>query len=119
MATYKEVGRRVRQARTELGLMQADLGRMLARQRSHAAISDIERGKTKLDLEELAELARVLHKPLDFFTVLGPNPAPSAGVVYRRSERGTSGEEQEAADRSIEAFLQYARQRARGEDDRR
>lgn len=68
MTTYVEIGRRIRQARTELSLTQEDLGQLLSRQRSHAAISDIERGKTKLNLEDLSEFARVLGVSLDYFT---------------------------------------------------
>lgn len=119
MATYKEVGRRIRQARAELGLVQADLGRMLSRPRSHAAISDIERGKTKLDLEELAELAQVLQKPLAFFTEFAPSHEERVGVVYLRSQREGSAEQERLKDRSIEAFMQQARRRAQEEDGRR
>lgn len=115
MVTYRMVGQRIRQARTELGLVQADLGRMLSRPRSHAAISDIERGKTKLDLEELAELAQLLQKPLAFFTELASSQEDHASVVYLRSQRGASPEQERLKDRSIEAFMQQARRRAQDE----
>lgn len=111
MATYEEIGRRVRQARSELGWLQADLGRTLSRPRSHAAISDIERGKTKLDLEELAELARVLQKPLAYFTEAAPQAELGPRMVYHRSDRDAPASQKE---RSVEAFKQRARERARG-----
>lgn len=117
MISYEEVGRRVRQARQELGLMQADLGRLLSKPRSHAAVSDIERGKTKLDLEELGELAQLLQKPLAYFI----DPGPSPGVEYRRSEPDGSAEQQRHHVRSVDAFKQVARDQARrrAEGDRR
>ncbi|CCF85311.1 helix-turn-helix domain-containing protein [Nitrolancea hollandica] len=106
MITREEVGRRIRRAREELGLSQGDLGRLLSRPRTYAAISDIERGKTKLDVEELAEIARILQKDVPYF--LG---TPS--VVYRRGDRGLTSEEQRHTNRSIEDFKRYAREMAR------
>ncbi len=110
MVTYEEIGRRIKEARQELGLVQADLGQMLSRRRSHAAVSDIERGKTKLDLEELAEIAQLLQKPLSYLT----DPAPSpASVTYRRSTRHAPAAQLRESDRAIEAFKQKAREQAR------
>lgn len=111
MITYEEVGQRIRQARQALGLMQADLGRMLSRPRSHAAISDIERGKTRLNLEELAEVAQILQQPLAYFTESARTPT----VEYRRSERNAAPEQRDASASAIEAFKQRARDRANRE----
>lgn len=108
MVTHEEVGRRIREAREELGLSQADLGRRLARPRTHAAISDIERGKTKLDIEELSEFAVVLGKDLAYF--VEPRPAPA--IVYRQGERGLTREQQRETDRAVEAFKRFAREQA-------
>lgn len=115
MPTYEDIGRRVRRARAELGWLQADLGRALPRPRSHAAISDIERGKTKLDLEELSELAQVLRKPVTYFTDPAPESPSGPSLVYHRSDRNASSQEKE---RAVEAFKQLARHRARGDDRR-
>lgn len=68
MASSLEIGRKIRQARDEMNLSQSDLGKKMENQRSHAAISDIERGKTKLGISELKEIAIILNKPLDFFS---------------------------------------------------
>jgi len=81
----------------------------MLRPRSHAAISDIERGKTKLNIEELAEIALILQKPLSYFTE--SRAAPS--VVYRRSELEDSHERRRDNDRAIEAFKNLARAKAR------
>ncbi len=108
MITYEEIGRRIRQARQDLGLMQADVGRMLSRPRSHAAVSDIERGKTRLNLEELAEMAQLLQKPLAHFT----EPVGTSAIEYRRSERNVPPERRNESAHAIEAFKQRARDRA-------
>lgn len=108
MLTSEELGRRIRLARQELGLSQTELGQKLARVRTHAAISDIERGKTKLDVEELAEFARILGKSLADFT----DDRPTA-ILYRRSTSSPSPADRRESDRAIEAFKERARALAR------
>jgi ribosome-binding protein aMBF1 (putative translation factor) len=58
------VGELVRRARREAGLTQAELGSRLPAGVSHAAISDIERGKTAPTLRALDDLATALGLPL-------------------------------------------------------
>lgn len=114
MPTYVEIGRRVRQARTEKGLMQADLGRLLSKPRSHAAISDIERGRTKLNLDELAELAEILDKPLFFLTgdaTVAPSPARET-VYFRREQTDLTDGQKQATEDAVTAFMQLAKERA-------
>jgi len=113
MVTSEEVGRRIAQARQDLGLTQTELGRRLSRPRSHAAVSDIERGRTKLNIEELGEIARLLGKSLADFT----GSAPSPSVVYRRDARDQSTEQSRVSNRAIEQFKQLARERARQEQE--
>lgn len=113
MTTNEAVGRRIRQARVEMGWNQAELGRRLAPPRSHAAVSDIERGKTKLDIEELSAVAEVLQKPLDYF--IPARPAPS--LVYHRSDSDVLPDQARQGNRSVEAFKDLARQRARKKAD--
>lgn len=108
MSMNEEVGRRVRQAREELGLSQGALGRLLSPPRTHAAVSDIERGKTRLDVDDLSSLATLLRKDLSYFY----EDRPTSGVVYRRGDRGLTPQEQQRADRSIEDFKRLARDRA-------
>lgn len=113
MPTYVEIGRRIRQARVEKALMQADLGRLLSKPRSHAAISDIERGRTKLNLDELAEIAELLDKPLSFLTE-GATLAPVAGetVYFRRDQDDLTDGQKQATDNAVAAFMRLARERA-------
>ena len=109
MTTNEEVGRRIRQAREEMGLTQAELARLLTPPRSHAAISDIERGRTRLDIEGLSMIAQLLNKTLE--DLIPSRAAPS--VFYQRSDLDLSPEQQQEGNRSIEAFKNLARQRAR------
>lgn len=111
MPTYEEIGRRIRRAREAKGLLQADLGRRMARPRSHSAISDIERGKTRLDVEELTELARLLDTQLADLLDTGPR----AGVVYLRSDATMTREQHGERARSVEAFKARARALAQQE----
>lgn len=109
MITHDEVGRRIREARSKLGISQTELGQLLSRPRSHVAISDVERGKTKLDIEELAEFARILEQPLGYFTETGTRPQ----VIYHRSAQHVSPDERKLNNRAVEAFKEHARALAR------
>jgi transcriptional regulator with XRE-family HTH domain len=116
MGTREEIGRRVRSAREGMGLSQTELGRKMTRQRTYAAISDIERGKSALAADELLELARILEKDVSYF--YGTQPAASvAGAVFRRGERGMSMTGQQETNAKIEQFKQMARERARQQEE--
>jgi transcriptional regulator with XRE-family HTH domain len=109
MANREEIGRRIRQARDEIGLSQTELGRLLSRRRSHAAISDLERGNVRVDAEELAELARILNKSVAYFH----GTEPEQSVVYRRGDYGLTPEQQRETDRAVDEFRRFAREHAR------
>lgn len=53
--------------------------------RTHAAVSDIERGMTRLTASGLAELAQILGKPVTFFY------GQKASVQYLRGGREEDG----------------------------
>ncbi len=63
MGDMEALGRRIRRAREDKKWSQSELGRRWG-SRSHAAISDIERGKTKVPADELLPLAELLGVPL-------------------------------------------------------
>lgn len=65
MITKKEIGVKIKEYRMKSGLSQSDLGRIL--NKSHAAISDIERGKTDLTVLDLLTIADHLQQPIGFF----------------------------------------------------
>jgi transcriptional regulator with XRE-family HTH domain len=105
MTTRDEVGRRIRQAREELGISQAELGRRLKRARSHAAVSDMERGEVKLDIEELADLASVLERDLSHFIL------PQTSLVLRRGDYRQSEIEKAETASAIEEFKAHAKKK--------
>lgn len=113
MPTYEDIGTRIRQARIQKGLSQADLGRLLSKPRSHAAISDIERGRTKLNLDELAEVATVLDQPLSYVTDVSSRTESSQGTMYFRRDAGELTESQERQTAAaVEDFVRLARHRS-------
>jgi transcriptional regulator with XRE-family HTH domain len=73
MTTRIQLGRAIRAARIERGWTQAQLGERMYRSRSHAAISDIETGKTGLDIQEISEVAELLGVSL--LRLVSPNDA--------------------------------------------
>lgn len=105
MATREGLGQRIREAREERRLTQTEFGQLLSRKRTHAAISELERGKVRLDAEELVEIAAILGKDLAYFYAAPETPS----IVYRRGNRGLPADDQRKTDRAIEAFKQYAR----------
>lgn len=78
-SVYVDIGREIMVARRRALLNQRELGKRLGV--SHAAISDIERGKSKPNLDVLAEIARALGVPLKQIVVLRhrqPAPRPAS-----------------------------------------
>lgn len=63
--TEATIGKKIREAREQLGMTQKDLATHL--KRTSAAISDLERGKVQVTAVHLHKLANVLKKPLEYF----------------------------------------------------
>lgn len=61
MLTNSEVGEAIRSVRRRAGLSQSQLAILLTPPRSHAAVSDIERGRTAITVDLLAQLAAALN----------------------------------------------------------
>ena len=76
--TKRELGERIRMIREMAGWTQADLGQRMQKKRSHAAVSDIERGKTGLDIEDITDVAVVLDVPIS--ALILPFPPLSEAV---------------------------------------
>ncbi len=75
---YPDVGERIMLARRRAKLSQRDLGQRLGI--SHVAVGDIERAKTKPDLDNLSVIADALGVPLSEIVVLSRRQsAPPAG----------------------------------------
>jgi transcriptional regulator with XRE-family HTH domain len=74
-AAYQRLPERLRQARRDAGLTQAEVGRQIGARQSF--VSKVESGERRLDPVELAQLAAVYGKPLGWF--LWPAAAPAQG----------------------------------------
>jgi transcriptional regulator with XRE-family HTH domain len=62
---FKEIGKKIQQAREEKGLTQADLAQALGL--TQAALSNYELGKRRLYLHQIEDIARHLQRDLEFF----------------------------------------------------
>jgi transcriptional regulator with XRE-family HTH domain len=65
---YADIGERIMLARRRAGMTQRDLGRRLGI--SHVAVGDIERAKTRPDLDNLGVIADALGVPLSEIVML-------------------------------------------------
>ncbi len=62
---YKNVLKRIQEARKLTGLTQIEVSKKLKKPQSF--VSKIERGERRVDITELSLLAKIYKKPLDFF----------------------------------------------------
>ena len=62
---FREIGKRIQQAREEDGITQEELAARLGCTQS--ALSNYELGKRRLYLNLLTQIARVLNRPLEYF----------------------------------------------------
>ena len=62
---HKYTVERLKKARQEAGLDQAEVAKLLNKTQSH--ISKVEAGQRRIDIVALKELARIYKKPMDYF----------------------------------------------------
>ncbi|MGE5396429.1 MAG: helix-turn-helix domain-containing protein [Chitinophagales bacterium] len=62
---FKEIGKKIQQGREEKGYSQEQLARMIGC--SQSALSNYEKGKRRLYLSQLEQLAQVLDQPIEYF----------------------------------------------------
>lgn len=79
MPTTQEVGKRVKDARTELGMTLKDVAALSGMSPTH--ISEIERGKTSPTVGALRRIAAALHKDTAYF--VEEKPLPKVSVVKK------------------------------------
>lgn len=83
-SSYRAFLSRLRAARDDMGLSQVDVARRLGKPQSY--VSKCESGERRVDVVELAELARIYKKPLTFF-VPERGTRPSATRTRTRSRK--------------------------------
>ena len=87
---FKEIGKKIQQAREEKGLTQADLAQSLGL--TQAALSNYELGKRRLYLHQIEDIARHLERDLEYFIGSGesgtaerpPKASPMRELVLSR-----------------------------------
>jgi len=65
MDRYVVIGNKIREAREARGLSQAELGRLIGY--SDVAIGNWEKGRRKINIEDLEQIASALGKPISYF----------------------------------------------------
>jgi transcriptional regulator with XRE-family HTH domain len=115
MINKRDLGFRITEKRKRLEMSQSQLGEMLGV--SHAAVSDIERGVTNLNVESISKIADILKttfEDLTFVNDYGTNMQsfnPSNGSIlsgYRLGKYANSDDLKEA-DKKIEERLAQLR----------
>lgn len=110
---FKEIGKRIQQAREDKGLSQEQLSRLIGC--SQSALSNYEKGKRRLYLTQLDLLAGALDKPIDYFMLTDDENSPA--VDYTAAQPPPSRllqeiEDLSAADRrELLDFLDFLRWR--------
>ena len=108
MINDKIIGQRIRELREKKGISQQELGKVL--DRTHAAVSDIERGKTKLAVTDLSVIANYFGVSANVIIQEEPVKSP-AFTQYRDSKDMTPGE-LEKANKIAQDFIKFARELA-------
>lgn len=75
---FKEIGRKLQLAREEAGLSQEQLANMLGCAQS--TLSNYEKGKRRLYLTQLENIAELLDKPIEYFMESSSNSEAASAV---------------------------------------
>lgn len=102
MITKIELGERISAARKRLGLSQAEVGQKFGKI-SHAAISDIERGKTTLGIEDITKMSEILQVSFEDLTL--DYKSLSVSMTNLRSSRENN--ENMVVKKSLDNFEKY------------
>jgi transcriptional regulator with XRE-family HTH domain len=97
------LGKRIRELREKCGKSQQELGKALGR--SHAAVSDIERGKTKLTVADLSIIANFCGVTIN--DILKEPLSLSSSFTHFRDAKDITKEEKRVADKDTAGFLQH------------
>lgn len=101
MLTKAEIGAKIRHLRQKTNKSQGELGKALGK--SHAAVSDIERGITELTLKDLYAIAHFFDVPVNEF-LEGQGQQPSISFAQNRYAKDITPAEKKEADEAIKNF---------------
>lgn len=109
----EELGNRIRDLRALNNKSQEELGTALGK--SHAAVSDIERGKTELSVTDLTKIAQFFDIPIEMLiSASTTTPSYSPAFSHSRAEIGLSNEEKDKVLKAREEFRKKAREMQKG-----
>lgn len=97
---YKRIGQRIKTAREQVGLSQADLSQKLD-YNSAATISHFESGLRKISIEDLFRIAQVLQVPVEYFYSVD-------GETKKQQVRFRAAEVRPSVRSEVSAFLSFA-----------
>lgn len=114
---YIEIGRRIKDARENEGLKQAELARMLDYS-SPTFISLIEDGKRKVRIDDLEKIADILHRDVNFL-ITGKDSNPQTVQMALRADDDLDRSDVEKVETLIETLkLMKRKQDGRGRNSR-
>lgn len=111
---FKEIGRKIQEAREETGLTQADLAKALGL--TQAALSNYELGKRRLYLHQIEKISHLLGRDLAYFVGPGdedPSRAHVQGSPDRERIMRRIAEVGDEDLRDISAYLDFLAWRRR------
>jgi transcriptional regulator with XRE-family HTH domain len=108
----KIIGQRIRQLRLTNGKSLVAMGQYLGR--SHAAMSDIELGKTNLTVQDLTKIASFLGVSVNDI-LQEPAAAQPQAHTYFRDAKGITPEQKRDADRATSDFLKKIEELKKGD----
>lgn len=113
MITKHELGAKIRQLRLDHKKSQQELGKALGR--SHAAVSDIELGKTDLSVTDLTVIAQFFNVPISIF--LGENEfVSSPSFSHNRYSKNITPSELVEANKAARSFDERVAELAKNKD---
>ncbi|MEK7070803.1 MAG: helix-turn-helix transcriptional regulator [Patescibacteria group bacterium] len=108
MITKEELGRKIRDLRSRNNKSQGELGNYLSK--SHAAISDIERGKTELSVSDLNKISQFFGVPVENLLSETTSPYYAGTISLHRADRGMSDMDKIKMQKAREEFIKKARE---------
>lgn len=111
------LGDRLRVAREYVGLKQEEVARNLSIPRS--ALSNIEAGTRKVDVLELAQMAKLYQRPVSWFTSGEPDPneeLPEEIAHVARAAAGLSRQDRQELARFADFLKSRAKAKGFGDD---
>lgn len=111
--TKDELGKKIKELRIQKGVSQSKLGEALGK--SHAAVSDIENGKTELNASDLPVIANFFGVPLSDFLPEQKEVLSFPFFTQNRDSKDITPEQKKEADQASEKFLEHVRKLAQEE----